>query len=763
MDASSQLTPRDLWNTAVRRKWLIFGAILLSLAVAATLCKMLPKSYRSDTLILVEDQKIPESYVKGLVGGSVQERITMIQQQVMSRTLLGQVVEEFKLNEGNTNPKALEALIGKLRDSIDVSTVGTGGRRGSVEAFRVSFSHENPVTAMKVTARIASKFIEENLKHREQFVEGASEFLDQELRRAEGELEQKERAISAFKTKHMGQLPEQTEANLRTLDRLQNELFRINESIQPLSDKIEEVERGITEYSETGELTPGLAAGTGESGRLFRRLQELKEKLAALSAEYKDTYPDVILTKQQIERIEAQLEKEYGEQTDSKDETHLDPYLRRLHEKRDGLKRETAYLKEAQRRLIQRTKEYEKRVEQSPKLEQQMLILRRDYENMKSNYSSLLNKRLNAGIAGNLERRQKGERFRIMDPANVPAKPYKPNQERIMLLGLAVGCALGFGMAYLLEMLNPTFRRPEDLEVFLGIHVLAAIPDFGILYGQSAKQRLLGHVHAAVPADIRAVTVQAKGNVKPETRQRRHWPMSGANGHRFPLEMGLVAKWRPTSIVAEQYRVAATRLSLLEGGRSSPVVVVTSAVKGEGKTTTVVNLGYTLARDLGKRTLLVDCDFKCPVLHRYADISSEPGLTDLLNEGTSFERSISSFGDIPCWVLPAGSRRTRVNELSKTQQLATILTGLRAQFEYILINTPPILPLADMNVLAGLADVLVLVVRAGSTPQQVVQRAINTLRVTTQAQVILNAVEAQTRPYYMRYDYHVRSAEEQHV
>jgi len=316
-----------------------------------------------------------------------------------------------------------------------------------------------------------------------------------------------------------------------------------------------------------------------------------------------------------------------------------------------------------------------------------------------------------------------------------------------MMVGLIFGCVLGLGLAYMLETLNPTFRRPEEIEQLLGPQVLAAIPDFRLAYGH------LGKLPALLGPDQQPIQPgQTDGIFKVPTPPWRH--LIGYKKNGLPPDMTLVARSLPTSVVAEQYRIAATRISQLGAGRRSTIVAVTSAVKGEGKTTTLVNLGYTLARDLEKRTLLVECDLKCPVLHTYAKIPTEPGLIDLLNGETPVEACFSGFGDIPCWVMPVGRRGNKKNELFKTQRLSSVLTDLRERFDYILLNTPPILPLADMNVLAGLVDLLILVVRAGSTPQQVTKWALETLRVTTPSYVILNAVDAQTLPYYI-YDYHI--------
>ncbi len=224
-----------------------------------------------------------------------------------------------------------------------------------------------------------------------------------------------------------------------------------------------------------------------------------------------------------------------------------------------------------------------------------------------------------------------------------------------------------------------------------------------------------------------------------------------------PFQDSFVVKWFPNSSVAEQYRVAATRLSLGETKGQSTVVAVTSAVKGEGKTTTVINLGYTMARDLGKRTLLLDCDFKCPMLHHYVETVPKWGLADCLIGDIPLDDCLFGFENAPCWIMPVGRSDVHPTEILKSERLAGILAQLRERFEYIFINTPPILPLAAMNILAGHADILLVVVRANATPKQVVQRALSSLPGNVPARVVLNAVGNRTLSSYMgTYEYLAR-------
>src|SRR5207244_5980549 len=193
--------------------------------------------------------------------------------------------------------------------------------------------------------------------------------------------------------------------------------------------------------------------------------------------------------RQEIEKVKAQLAEKYGEteqEADADATKQYDPYLRELIKQRNEAKLLLATHKERRLRLTAQMKEYESRVERTPAREQELMILLRDYDNMQKNYQSLLDKKLNARVAENLEKRQKGEQFRIIDPANLPQKPAKPDLLRIMLMGLAAGFGLGFGGAFVLEQSKLKFRRAEEAVLLLGIPLIAAIPDFTTAYGGSS-------------------------------------------------------------------------------------------------------------------------------------------------------------------------------------------------------------------------------------------------------------------------------------
>ena len=749
---SLQRRVKDYVDIALRHKWLILSAAIISVGIAGSYAWFKKDLYRSNTVILVEQQTIPEKYVQSVVG-NVASRVSTITQQVLSRTNLVKVIEEFELFKNLIKDKGYEPAIEGMRGNIRVETKGSR----NIEAFTISFAHVEPPIAMKVTSKLASQYIEENLKLREQFVEGASDFLEMELRTSREELEAKERLLSEFRLRYMGELPSQLEANLSTLDRLQAERTSNHESINTLNNRLMLVQQALHEYETSGAISADarveLEGGRPQPVRTpvdpqVALLQSLERDLMRLSVEYKDPYPDVILLKHQIDKLRAELADKYEvpkeEVTDPQTIQIFDPYLKGLLRDQNDMKFQIAALHDRQQLILATMDKIQGRVDRTAVREQELLSLDRDYSNMQGNYQDLLGKRLNARISENLEKRQKGERFRILDPANLPTTPEGPNRLMIVVMGLLAGCAVGYGAAFGIEQWNPTFRRSEEAEVSLGFPILATIPSFQIAYGKASKGLLAG------PVPVNGDALEDPDRESTGSRFASKMYRGGGKGSSgVSGDFSLVCQWRPNSIVAEQFRVAATRLVLMSEDRANTIVLTTSAMKGEGKTSSVVNLGYTLARDLEKQTLVIGCDFKSPRIHEAMAMPAAPGLADYLEGDVALDDCIHRMEEFPLWVLPAGAVESHGMSLSKLPQIATLLESLRPRFDYILLDAPPILPLADMNVLAGMADILILVVRAGVTPQEIVVKAMDMLRPTVPARILLTDASTKGMPYFM--------------
>lgn len=489
MKTEQQFPLQYYLEVAWRRKWWIVIPFLISIGVSIGVIAYLPKTYRSSTTILVESQKVPEEYVKSAISGTIEDRLSTIRQQILSRSLLQKIIDEFGLYKKQSKRMTSEGIIGLIMKRIDIGTVGN---KKTIDAFTVSFEGETPVEAMNVTNKLTSLFVEENLKTREQLIEGTSEFLENELESMRQLLEKQEEEIREYKKRHIGELPQQMEANLRTLDRYQIELQSIVVALKAAEERKTNLEKMLSDGSRAfaASATPSLDAIQPIDPE-YARLDRMKQELEQLRAEYKDTFPDIIVLNRQIKELEDNLSKrpvreeevKSGGVTEKRGEgLSILPqeiaFYRDLQRQLQEVGVEIRSLRERQQEVQKQVRLYERRVENAPEREQQMTTLLRDYENTRKNYQALLDKKLNAKISENLEKRQKGEQFKVLDPANLPEKPFRPDRMRLFGWGLACGLGIGFGLVLLVESLDTSFKRPEEVEETLGIPVLASIPQF---------------------------------------------------------------------------------------------------------------------------------------------------------------------------------------------------------------------------------------------------------------------------------------------
>lgn len=468
----------------LRRKWLIVFPALLVLGAATAVAYLLPEIYRSSTLILVEPQKIPRDYVRSTITASIQDRLNTIKQQILSRTRLESVIKEYDLWEAGEGELPMEQIVEILRRSIEIEVRSTPDYYSASPAtFSIHFMGREPMTVMNVTNTLASMFIEENLKAREKEARGTSEFLEEELTKVKNKLEEQEGAIRSFKQENMGELPEQQEANLNMLNRLQLEKKTTFESLRSAEDRRVAMMRQLHRYQPSG-------ASQSAGASLYGQLMAKKADLADLESRYTDKYPDVIRLRREIADIEGELQSAGGDGALDETILSLDPVYQELRGQLDLLELEIKTLRSELARIDREIAVYQRRVEQTPMREQQLMTLTRDYENIKDNYNSLLNKKLNAEIAENLELRRKSEQFRILDPASYSEHPFSPNRKRIMALGLILGLGLGVGAAFFVEYADRTFRDVNDVKETLMLPVLTVIPYIPTDEGIPIKDRL---------------------------------------------------------------------------------------------------------------------------------------------------------------------------------------------------------------------------------------------------------------------------------
>ena len=458
--------PEDLIEIINRRRWYIIISFCLSMLVGICLAFVLPKIYRAETVILIQPQKVPESFVKAVVTTDINSRISTISEQILSRSNLEKIIENFNLfSDPKFEGMYLEDKIERVRGSIGVEVKRAGRREAN--AFSISVEDKDPMLAMKVANSLATYFLDENLRMREAQSVGTTEFIDSE-REAMGErLENVDKNMRKFREKYMGELPEQLETNLRILDRLQ---MNMNERQQRLSNAKDRLVL----------ITSGKSAQYGIDD--FKTVDQLQQELANLRTRYTDRHPDVVRLERQIAKIQESYEKG-AEQPDeassnsvpSQKETSL--YAKTMSRwQREKTEKEIKNLEKEIGELDTKIRMYQKRLENTPKRDYELSYLSRDYHNVQEAYGSLLTKKIEAEIASSMEKQQKGEQFRILDPAILPEKPISPDERKLFLIMIASGLGIGGGLIFLLEYLNTSFRSSDDIESYLGFSVLASLP-----------------------------------------------------------------------------------------------------------------------------------------------------------------------------------------------------------------------------------------------------------------------------------------------
>jgi polysaccharide biosynthesis transport protein len=763
------LTAKDVMSILLKWKWWILFSVAVWLPLAFGVWKIFPKAYKSMVVVTIDSPKVSKDYVKGLGGdgrGHEDPEFAAMQQVILSLTnesVLRPVLESLNPYPDLVDP-TIESQMKQLRMAITIGKPKDGPGIG------ISYRHSDPTMAQSVAALLVVKLQEDNTNRREGLIETTTEFLSAELSRLKGELEAKEQEISDFKKAHIGELPDQREAYLRTLDRLQIDFATSSESLNKAGERLTALEKSIREFSEIGETDETLIERSGRMSAppppdpRIARLGQLKQQLNALLGMYKENYPDVVQLREEIHLLESELrlvesrdsgvagldgrQVENGGRVVRK---RIDPFLRELTKERNDVKSEMAFFKEKQGNTVRQIRELEGHVQRIPATEQRLAVLVRDYDNLQKGYQSLLDKRTNARIVENFENRKFGEQYRIIEPANLPIREEPPTLVHFLLGGLVVGCAFGLGGAIGLELLKPGFRRPEEVESYLGLPVFASIPPFekGMIEMSSTRsQALLTGPRSAngAPAYVPANSYSGHRGSWRETSTGKKGSALGGQSK----DIHLIAKWGPHSIVAEQYRVASTRLLLQTAEKKNVVTLVASSIMGEGKTTTAVNLAYILAHDLKKSTLLIDCDFKRPMVHEYMDIVSKPGLSEAIHGKDVLENCIRPYGGIPLSILPCGDARDRPTSIFGIQYVKQLLPELRSHYDHVILDGPPVLTLADVNILSSMADHVIFVVRAGLTSQEMVRTAVKQLSVNGDGiGVVLTQVEMEFTPYLM--------------
>jgi polysaccharide chain length determinant protein (PEP-CTERM system associated) len=503
-----QYTPEILLSIAWRRKWWILVPALVIGTTASLVTRQLPNLFQADATILVVPQRVPENYVRPTVTASIDDRLMTISQQILSRSRLERVIQDFNLYADLRKTWLMEDIVEAMRGQIGWEAV-----RG--DAFRVSFTSEDPRTAMRVTEKLASLFIDENLRDRENLAEGTNRFLDSQLDEARRRLIENERKLEAYRRAHDGELPNQVEANLEGMHNAGMQLQALTEALNRDRDRRLVLERIIADANAAESITapPPPPGDAGSAGTAADELRNAEATLLAMQLRLKPSHPDIAILKRQITQLQRRVEAEDAAQPVSDETITPGEGIRRnrLNESKAeiaSLDQQIAAKLEEEKRLHGIVADYQRKIETAPTRETELTDLTRDYETFGQVYRELLTKKSESNITANLERRQIGEQFRMLDPPRLPERPSSPNRPKLYLMGIAAAFGVGLGLSALLEYFDRSMRSEEDVRAALNLLVLATVPVIrGAQISKRRRQLLALSVSVGLAAALTAAVV----------------------------------------------------------------------------------------------------------------------------------------------------------------------------------------------------------------------------------------------------------------
>lgn len=464
------VTLAELLAIIKRRKLSIVIPAVCILTLAILVAVTLPRMYRSTSTILIEDQEVPRDYVTTTVTGYADQRLQSINQRIMSTPKLLEIINKFNLYKDLKSTKTTEEIVDRMRKkdikfetiSADVIDPRTGQPRPATIAFSVSYKGNNPAVVQQVANVLATLYLEENLRVREQQTMGTSSFMQEEMKLVQDKLAVIDTQITAYKQRNLDSLPELSMMNVQGLDNVDRDLSQLNDQMRTLRER-------------EGYLVTQLAGlPTEELSSDRARLAELRARLLNLRTRVSDEYPDVIKLKSEISAMEQQIRSAKGAARDTRAENQayvtLSAQLAGVKAEIDGIKRQIELLKV-------RKDGFRKRIDASPRVEEGIKGLLIERNNLQVKYDDLNRKYMESKVAYGLEKGQKGERFTLIDAARLPEKPISPNMPAIILIGMVLGIGSGVGLAALREFSDHAVRDSDTLVKLTGVPVLAVIPE----------------------------------------------------------------------------------------------------------------------------------------------------------------------------------------------------------------------------------------------------------------------------------------------
>ncbi len=705
---------QDYWRVLVKRRWIVLASVLLIVGIVGISTMRATRVYVAVGSIAINKVDPMMFSLKDPAAGEFEyydpaDLDTEV--RILKSDLLAlQVIRQLNLDQHSGNsaqaalhepapdvllsdPAKTSAALADFRGNLQVSLVP------NTRIIEIRYHSADKDLAARVVNALANTYVEQNFKTRFESTMQASDWLSKQLVDLQIKVETSQEKLVQYQKEHqiLG-MDEKQNIITAKLDELNRELT----AAEAARMEKEAVYRSVQPENPEAIPSPGpvdsgkvSVAGSVLLEKLREQEADLRIQIAQMNTQFGPAYPKLVQLNSQLKEVTAQMQAETRKAVG-----------RLRAEYMASVQRENMLRAALEQQKVEANKLNENAIEYS--------LLKRDVDSNRTLYEGLLEKLKEAGVTAGL----RSNNFRIVDVARVPTAPSEPNVPRNLAFALALGLTTGIGLAFGVESMDNTVRTPEQAQA------ISALPSLGMIpLGSRSRAELGNRKRLALAPSREAVE--------------------------------LVTQERPKSQMAESYRALRTSLLLTSLGGPPKVILITSALPEEGKTTTSLNSAIVLAQG-GTRVLLIDADLRRPSIHKTLGMGPRAGLSNVLTGSATLQQAIVPSEILPSlWVLPAGTPPPNPAELLASVNMKDVLEQLREQYDHIIVDTPPTLSVTDAVIMSTRADRVVLVIRSGQTTKQALRRARDTLLQVNAhvCGVLLNAVDLNSPDYYYYHEY----------
>jgi capsular exopolysaccharide synthesis family protein len=704
---------RKYLDIILRRRWTIISITLIAVAIALLISFTMRPRYTARGMVMIEKEPNILSFEDIFQIETFRDDYFQTQYKLLqSRSLAERTIEKLNLwnkeefsgraqvsAEEIKNPVFRQKVIDRFLSRLEVKPVRM------TRLVEVNFTSYDPMLASECVNALFDSFVDMNIEAKSEATEQANEFLTQQINELKKEISQKEQELQRY-----GQ---------------EKDIVILSDKETTIIEKLGEINKALTEaqidrvrkeayYNEIKNASPDFIP-EAMNNPLIQRLREdyikLSREYSKMQEKFQPDYPEMQRLKAELETARDMLKNE----TESLIKAAYSEY-------QAALKKEKSL-----QELFDRQKEEAFKINSSAILYNSLKI---EIENRKNLLESLLKRQSETGLTARLKGLRTSN-IRIIDRADIPVRPSSPKKFRNLLLALFLGLFGGVGLALVFEYLDDTVKSVEDVERYTKLPTLGVVPAF------DGQERAYGYYHAY--------------SSQKEDKKDKDKEEAGKEKETKPENVELIVHYAPESALAENYRSLRTALLLSSPQALLKKIQVTSPLQGEGKSSTISNLAISLAH-MGKRVLLIDADLRRPRQHRLFNLKNHLGLTNYLALDLQLDKLVKETMVPNLFLINSGPIPPNPAELLSSEKMARLLEEMASRYDFVLIDTPPVLAVTDAQIVGKMVDGLVLVVQAERTPREALiqtRELLDLLKIRTLG-VVVNCFNLDSRGYYYR-------------